>query len=143
MVYPYRSDSVKRIAETFLTYKHHFVKRAAFQLLARCPSEYAKPKIRESAYHVDPNISSIALYFLRLYEDLNYANEQLTRIISGRQDVIAVQRNLSKLYVLSMNEDGEFLTRLSDYIQCMWKKIKSERLAWHYKKILSNIQIRG
>jgi hypothetical protein len=137
MVYPYRSNYIKSLVEKYLTYSHHMVRRAALQLLVRCPHDYAKQKIERGVYYANPNISGMALYLFRLYDDTDYAYNQLKSIKKGQQNDIAFQRNLHKLYAMAMTKDEKFLEKLARYIISSEKIIKSKRLRWHCNKIIN------
>jgi hypothetical protein len=94
--------------------------------------------LKELIYHPGHNSGRLALYFLRLLQDVSFAKQELTRISNSHRTDFSLQRHLPTLYALSVTEDKEVAERAYDYLQNKYKT-KSPKLKWHRDILLKTL----
>jgi len=141
-MYPYRADWCKMISETYLGHDHHLVRRASCLLLLRCPIDYAERRLRQLIYHPDVSISRMALYFLRLAMDSEYAQTETQSLAKGNHSVFSFQKNLHRFYAMTMCNYRNILALLRECLDKYEKIEKSKKLLWHRDNIRSHIDLK-
>ncbi|MDO8140180.1 MAG: RNA-directed DNA polymerase [Candidatus Brocadiales bacterium] len=136
--YPYHQNYAKRLANKYLTNDHPIVRRASCVLLLRGPKTQVCTRLRELIYHPDPDVSRLALYFLRLLQDNQFSLQELTRLMRSKHSDITMQRNLPCLYAMASTENKNIAEAAYDYLEKQYKS-KSTKLNWHRDKLLHSL----
>jgi hypothetical protein len=115
------------------------VRRASCVLLLRSPKIKVRKQLNELIYHPDQNLSLLALYFLRLQQDRQFAQQELSRIKQRKHTDLSMQYALPCLYAMGASEDRYIATSVSTYIQKSFKS-RSNKLNWHRDKLLHTLR---
>ena len=138
-VYPYKSDNAHRLANKYLASSNPMVRRASCVLLLRSPKIKVRKQLNELIYHPDQNLSLLALYFLRLQQDRQFAQQELSRIKQRKHTDLSMQYALPCLYAMGASEDRYIATSVSTYIQKSFKS-RSNKLNWHRDILLHTLR---
>ena len=134
LVYPYRANHSKSLAEKYLVHDHPMVRRAACAVLVRSPAEHARDRLSRLIYHADPGVSRVALYFLRYTRDKGFAEAELARMKKARMNDYVFQKSLPSLYALAATEDSGVAKETLDYLAGL-PKSKSVRINEQRQKL--------
>lgn len=135
-VYPYKPDNAQRLANKYLASTDPMVRRASCVLLLRSPKTKVRKQLKELIYHPDHNLSLLALYFLRLQQDSQFAQQELSRIRQRKRTDLAIQYALPCLYAMAATEERCIATSVYDYLQKDFRT-RSGKLNWH-RNLLSH-----
>lgn len=138
-IYPYKPDNAQRLANKYLESNDPMVRRASCVLLLRSPKTKARKQLKKLIYHPDQNLSLLALYFLRLQEDSQFAQRELSRIRQTKRTDLAMQYALPCLYAMAATEERCIATSVYDYLQKEFKT-KSGKLNWHRDLLLHSLR---
>lgn len=138
-IYPYKPDNAQRLANKYLVSNDPMVRRASCVLLLRSPKTKARKQLKKLIYHPDQNLSLLALYFLRLQEDSQFAQKELSRIRQRKHSDLAIQSALPCLYSMAATEDRFIATSVYDYVQKNFKS-RSAKLNWHRNMLLNSLR---
>ncbi|OGP75294.1 MAG: hypothetical protein A2V86_14105 [Deltaproteobacteria bacterium RBG_16_49_23] len=138
-LYPYKPDNAHRLANKYLEGNDPMVRRASCVLLLRSPKTKVRKQLNELIYHPDHNLSLLALYFLRLQQDSQFAQQELSRIRKGKHTDLAMQSALPCLYAMAATEDTCIAASVYDYIQKHFKS-RSSKLNWHRNMLLHSLR---
>ena len=138
-VYPYKPDNAQWLANKYLRSSDPMVRRASCVLLLRSPKTKVRKQLNELIYHPDHNLSLLALYFLRLQQDSQFAQQELSRIRQRKHTDLAMQCALPCLYAMAATEDRCIAESVYNYIQKHFKS-RSSKLNWHHNMILNSLR---
>ena len=136
--YPYHSNHAQRLAAKYLGNGHPIVRRTSCVLLLRGPKDQVRTRLQELIYHPDPNLSRLALYFLRLLQDSQFAQQELARFKKSTHTDLTMQRSLPCLYAMAATENKGIAEAAHNYVQRQYKS-KSVKLSWHRDTLLRSL----
>ncbi len=116
-VYPYRADNAQKIADKYVVGNHPLVRRAACVLLLRSPKHHVRKRLSELIYDADPEVSRLALYFLRLVQDCEFARQDIARMRHGSNSEFAFQKSLPRLYALAATEEKDIASAVLNVLR--------------------------
>jgi hypothetical protein len=129
-IYPYEPDNAERVASKFIADEHPMVRRAACLLLLRGRKHIVRERLNELIYHADPNVSRLALYFLRFIQDRAFADAELVQMKKGGRTDTAIQFALPRLYALAATEDHKTAKAVLEYLDSL-PGTRSKKIQWH------------
>lgn len=136
--YPYKPEYAQRLSDKYLVNNHPIVRRAACVLLLRSPKLHVRKKLDGLIYHPDPSLSHLALYFLRLLQNRQFAQQELSRIRKSEHTDLAMQRTLPCLYAMAATEDRIIGGAAYDYLNKRFTT-RSTKLNWHRHRLLNTL----
>jgi hypothetical protein len=97
--------------------------------------------LNELIYHADPNVSRLALYFLRFIQDRAFADAEIAQMRKGSQTDFAFQCNLPRLYALAATPEANKKTAEAtlDYLGSL-PSSRSKKAAWHREQLRSRLE---
>jgi len=134
--YPYNPENAERLAIRFLADQHPMVRRAACLLLLRGRKHIVRNQLNELIYHADPNVSRLALYFLRFIQDRAFADAEIAQMGKGSQTDFAFQCNLPRLYALAATPERNKKTAEAtlNYLDSL-PAARSKKIEWHRERL--------
>ena len=132
--FPCSDDVAYKLSQKCLQNDHSLVRRAACVLLLRSQPKNARKVLNELIYHPDSNTSHLALYFLKLSRDKQFASQELSRMARSKQTDFILQRNLPALYALATSEEADIAKQATVYMKEKFKT-HSKKLIWHRDKV--------
>ena len=136
--YPYNPKFAERLANNYLANDHPVVRRASCVLLLRGTKPYVRTKLSELIYHPDLDINRLALYFLRLLQDCQFAQQELARFKKSKHSDLAMQRTLPCLYAMAATKNKSIAEAVYDYLEKQYKS-RSVKLNWHRNTLLHSL----
>ena len=128
--YPYAPDNAERLAIKFFKEDHPLVRRAACLLLLRGRKHVVREQLSELIYHADPNLSKIALYFLRFVHDNDFAAAEITQMRKGSRTDVAFHYALPRLYALAATPEKRTAEATLNYLDSL-PPSRSKKIMWH------------
>lgn len=133
--YPYTAGHAETIAEQYLKHNHPMVRRAACVLLVRSPDTHLRKRLSSLIYHPDHGLCCLALHFLRLVQDGQSAEQELSRMRRGKQGDVSFVRAIPSLYAMAASERPEVAENLNNYVAKL-SRSRSVKVMWHRGKLL-------
>jgi len=135
ITFPYQQRSAKSIAEKYLIHEHPMVRRAACALLLRSPKGHARQRMSELIYHPDHNLSHLAMYFWRIFEEEAFGMEEYGRIKAGSKNDWVFTRSLPRLYAIAATNSKEVAKALNQYLEG-YPRSHSTKVNWQVEHLV-------
>ena len=137
--YPYKPENAERLAIRFLANEHPMVRRAACLVLLRGRKHVVRNQLNELIYHADPNVSRLALYFLRFIQDRAFADSEIAQMKKGSRTDTAIQFALPRLYALAGTEDRKAAKATLEYLNSL-AATRSKKILWHREHLRNLVE---
>lgn len=132
--YPYRQDHAASVSKKYLSDGHFWVRRAACLLVLRADSTFVRSTFGRLVYHADPRLSRIALSFVRLMNDVDFAKQEIDRLAKGSKSDAAIIRNLPRLYAVASSQHDSIRVLAGPIINILGSS-RSAKVGWHANEI--------
>ena len=137
-VYPYREDHAASVADKLLDDPEPWVRRAGLVLLTRAKVQTVRERLQDLAYHPDPPLSQLALYYERHLRDHNFVQQQLARLRKGNQSDLGLSRQVPVWWLVSCHVSPNVVSELRGYLEGI--KSRSARICWHRDSLLARTE---
>ncbi len=137
-VYPYREDHAASVASKLLDDPEPWVRRAGLVLLTRGKVQTVRERLQDLAYHPDPPLNELALYYDRHLRDDSFAQQQLRMLRKGSQTDLSLSRQVTRWWLVSCNPSKRVVNNLRGYLEGI--KSKSARICWHRDSLLKRTE---
>ena len=137
-VYPYREDHAASVAAKLLDNPAPWVRRAGLVLLTRAKVQTVRERLQDLAYHPDPPLSDLVLYYERHLRDDNFAQRQLGMLRKGNQSDLSLSRNVALWWLVSCSPSIRVANHLRGYLRGI--KSRSARIRWHRDSLLGRTE---
>ncbi len=137
-VYPYREDHAASVAARLLDDAEPWVRRAGLALLTRGKVQTVRDRLQKLAYHPDPPLSELALYYERHLRDHNFVQRQLGMLRKGSQSDLSLSRRVTLWWLVSCNPSKGVVNNLRSYLEGV--KSRSARICWHRDSLLTRTE---
>ena len=137
-VYPYREDHAASVAEQLLDDPEPWVRRAGLVLLTRGKIQTVRERLQDLAYHPDPPLSELALYYERHLRDHNFVQQQLASLRKGNQSDLSLSRHVTRWWLVSCHASPKVVRELRGYLRGIVSR--SARICWHRDSLLARTE---